>query len=187
MADAAPPSYLSTMKRAFCIVATVTLALAGTVWTSGARAQTLPTVLVGPAADGLILVTFEGGPTTCGDNTGGPGVRTDTIERDVSFELTLSGEITEPLNVNLAWGGSAIAGLDYHPPTAVTFTPLAAKIIVAAAITPTAGNKTIELTVVAGSGHTVGSPPETAFVQQVFPDPLFCPPPPPVTNPPFTG
>ena len=79
--------------------------------------------------------------------------------------MTLTGSITQPLEVQLSWeGGTAVAGVDYKTqPTSVTFTPDTPAITLAAGITNTAAFKTIELNVVAGSGYTVGSPGNTTL------------------------
>ena len=159
-------------------------------WPIDAPAQTLPTVTV-VAHHGSIVYGVEGGQ--CGSPST-PLVFVPQQIDDASFTLTLTGEITQSLEVHLSWGGSAIPGIDYHtPPTSVTFNPGTSEITVSAGITAAAGNpidtgnKTIELTIVEGDGYTVGSEPQTALVAIAVPSLAACPPIPPETNPSFTG
>ena len=162
------------------------LAMVAFSWRGDAPAQTLPTVAV-VANNGSIVYTFEGGPR-CDGGPSTPLVLVPARIDDVSFVASSTGEITQPLEVHLSWGGSAVPGIDYNtPPTSITFTPGTAEITVSAGITATAGDKTIELTVVEGQGYAVGSEPQSAIVATAVPVLSACLPLPPETNPSFTG
>ena len=175
------------------IGATLLLLTSATLWCSwpgSVPAQTLPSVAVAVTHDGAIFEVIEGGPTSCSDMQSGPGRLVLTVVNDVSFVVSLTGDINQPLEVHLAWGGTAVPGVDYTTaPASVTFTPGTSQITVSSGITPSSGLKTIELTVVPNSGYNV-APDGTAvaLINVAVVDPIFCPPPPPPEpNPQFTG
>ena len=148
-----------------------------------ASAQTLPAATV--------AVQSAGNP---GGTATAPGCATlVTPFVDTVFVVTLSSASTDPIDVALSWGGTAVAGVDYaNHPESVTLPANTATLTVPAAIDASAAGKTITLSIAAGAGYSVGAP-ATAMAEVALPvTPAICvtspPPTPPIAaSPEFTG
>ena len=172
------------LRRAGGLVVGLLLGTIGVSWPDGVQAQTLPIVTVTGTSGFLATAGFN--PCLPPPPPGPP-----TVGLDVSFIVTLTGTFNLPVEVHLSWGGTAVPGVDYQtPPTSITFTPGTSEITLSAGITATSANKTIVLTIVEGSGYTVGDPATattTVGVLAIAPA-VGCVVPPPVeATPPFTG
>ena len=161
--------------RALSVLVIVLLAAIAVQWPCSAPAQALPTASVTIGNRGSILLS-------CGE--------APRIE-DASFVVALAGTISQPVQVNLSWGGTAIAGTDYStPPTSVTFAPGADEITVAIHLNVSAGLKTVVVTIESAAGYTVGDPGSatTDLIPLALPGCVDPPPAPPATtDPTFTG
>ena len=163
-------------------LAVVVAFLLGTVtvmWPGNAPAQTQPTITV-----------------AVGGGAGGGGVNCDgsPILVDGSFVLTVTGDVGAPTEVQLLWGGTAVPGTDYAtPPTSITVTPGSDHVTVPVKLLrpPNVSNpdpETVVVTVLPGSGYSVGDPASATMTIGVIVDGCVVPGPRPVdTNPEFTG
>jgi hypothetical protein len=110
---------------------------------------------------------------------------------DGSFVLTVTGDVGTATEVHLSWGGTAVPGTDYTtPPSSIAIAPGVHEVTVAVHLLSTdALGKTVVLTILAGTGYTVGNPASATMTIVLFGPAVACfpSPPPVVTNPPFTG
>src|SRR5262249_14228943 len=109
---------------------------------------------------------------------------------DVSFVVKATGAITQPVEVSLSWGGTAVPGLDYPPPpSSVELTQSTSEVTISPGVN---GYRalTYTLTRIPGSGYTVGDP-NTSTPSIILAGPACVevpPPPPPIDqSPSFTG
>jgi len=80
----------------------------------------------------------------------------------LSYTLTRRGKLTtgSDLNINLSYSGSAVAGIDFTPPGSITFPDGAqsAPLLISPAYNPSVTtNRSVTITVAAGSGYAVGT------------------------------
>jgi len=164
------------VRRLSTVLIVVAFSLIATWSSATAPAQTLPTVTVTVGQDGGRL-------TGCPEGTA-------ISFSDPSFVVKATGAITEPVEVSLSWGGPAVPALDYPPPpTSVELTPSTPEVTISPGWN---GQRSVgfTLTVIPGSGYTVGDP-NTATPLMISAGPACvvapAPPPPIEQSPSFTG
>jgi hypothetical protein len=163
-------------RRLSTVLIVVALSLIATWSNALAPAQTLPTVTVTVGRDGGRL-------TGCPDGT--------VISfSDPSFVVKATGAITQPVEVSLSWGGTAVPGVDSPAlPTSVELTPSTPEVTISPGWNGQRGVG-FTLTVIPGGGYTVGDP-NTASPLMLSAGPGCAvppgPPPPIEQSPSFTG
>jgi len=108
---------------------------------------------------------------------------------DGDFVMTVTGSVSTPTDVHLAWSGTAVPGSDYAtPPNSITLSPGTTDVTVPVHLLGSdAPSKTVVLTLETGTGYHVGDPASATMTIVVALPSCPLPPPPLDTNPTFTG